>query len=121
MNQKFSNFFNPNRAKENAETLGFSPEDHTSSSQATTNQPKTVSPALHNRKIIKVKKYGNLHSNIIRILLLEDSETDADLLIRYLKKENVEKAINLSMDKYCSVTHMLNKTATITHDFEIIH
>ena len=38
-----------------------------------------------------------------------------------LKKENVEKAINLSMDKYCSVTHILNKTATITHSYEIIH
>lgn len=37
-----------------------------------------------------------------------------------LKKENVERAINLSMEKYCSVTHMLNKTAVITHDFEII-
>ena len=36
-----------------------------------------------------------------------------------LKKENVEKAINLSMDKYCSVTHMLNSTATIRHSFEI--
>lgn len=38
-----------------------------------------------------------------------------------LKKENVEKAINLSMDKYCSVTHMLNSTATITHSYEIIN
>ena len=37
-----------------------------------------------------------------------------------LQKENVEKAINLSMDKYCSVTHMLNSTATITHSFEIV-
>lgn len=37
-----------------------------------------------------------------------------------IKKENVEKAINLSMEKYCSVTHMLNKTATITHDFKIL-
>ncbi|HUM51660.1 MAG TPA: OsmC family protein [Chitinophagales bacterium] len=37
-----------------------------------------------------------------------------------LKKENVKKAINLSMDKYCSVTHMLNSTATITHSYEII-
>ena len=34
-----------------------------------------------------------------------------------LKKENVEKAIALSMDKYCSVTHMLNKTANITHSY----
>ncbi len=38
-----------------------------------------------------------------------------------LKKENVERAIQLSMDKYCSVTHILNKTATITHSFEIIN
>lgn len=37
-----------------------------------------------------------------------------------LKKENVEKAIALSMDKYCSVSHMLNKTATITHSYEIL-
>lgn len=37
-----------------------------------------------------------------------------------IRKESVEKAINLSMEKYCSVTHMLNKTAVITHDFEII-
>ncbi|HNE50370.1 MAG TPA: OsmC family protein [Chitinophagales bacterium] len=37
-----------------------------------------------------------------------------------LKKENVEKAIALSMDKYCSVTHMLNKTAVITHSYELI-
>ena len=32
----------------------------------------------------------------------------------------VEKAINLSMDKYCSVTKTLEKTATITHSYEII-
>jgi putative redox protein len=38
-----------------------------------------------------------------------------------LKKENVEKAIALSMDKYCSVTHMLNKTADITHSYEILN
>lgn len=36
------------------------------------------------------------------------------------KKENVEKAIQLSMDKYCSVTHMLNSTADITHSFELV-
>jgi putative redox protein len=32
----------------------------------------------------------------------------------------VERAVNLSADKYCSVSHMLNKTAEITHDFEIV-
>ncbi len=32
----------------------------------------------------------------------------------------VERAIALSVEKYCSATMMLEKTATITHDFEII-
>lgn len=31
----------------------------------------------------------------------------------------VEKAINLSAEKYCSASIMLGKTAEITHDFEI--
>lgn len=38
-----------------------------------------------------------------------------------LGEKNVERAIQLSMDKYCSVTHMLNKTAEITHSYEIHH
>ncbi|MCB9034483.1 MAG: OsmC family protein [Chitinophagales bacterium] len=37
-----------------------------------------------------------------------------------LDAAKVEKAINYSMDKYCSVTHMLNKVAAITHSYEII-
>lgn len=37
-----------------------------------------------------------------------------------LDSDKVEKAINLSMDKYCSVTHMLNKAANITHSYEIL-
>ena len=32
----------------------------------------------------------------------------------------VEKAVNLSADKYCSASKMLGKTAEITHDFEIV-
>jgi putative redox protein len=38
---------------------------------------------------------------------------------RNLKKEQVERAIHLSAEKYCSASIMLGKTATITHDFEI--
>lgn len=38
---------------------------------------------------------------------------------RSLKREAVERAVNLSADKYCSATRMLNETADITHDFEI--
>ncbi len=37
-----------------------------------------------------------------------------------LRIENVERAIQLSMDKYCSVSKMLEKTAEITHSYEIV-
>lgn len=37
-----------------------------------------------------------------------------------LKKEQVERAIKLSADKYCSASIMLGKTAAMTHDFEIV-
>jgi len=39
---------------------------------------------------------------------------------KQLKREIVERAIALSKDKYCSASIMMAKTATITHDFEII-
>jgi putative redox protein len=38
---------------------------------------------------------------------------------RGLKREAVQRAIDLSAEKYCSATVMLSKTAKITHDFEI--
>ncbi|WP_341206180.1 OsmC family protein [uncultured Psychrosphaera sp.] len=34
-------------------------------------------------------------------------------------EKHVERAVNLSADKYCSVAKMLEKAATITHSFEI--
>jgi len=37
-----------------------------------------------------------------------------------LNPQKVEKAISLSADKYCSASIMMAKTATVTHDFEII-
>ncbi|MEZ5828616.1 MAG: OsmC family protein [Hyphomicrobiales bacterium] len=39
---------------------------------------------------------------------------------RGLSYSKVERAINLSAEKYCSASAMLAKTATITHDFEVI-
>lgn len=39
---------------------------------------------------------------------------------RNLKPDAVARAIDLSKDKYCSASIMLGKTASITHDFEII-
>jgi hypothetical protein len=32
----------------------------------------------------------------------------------------VERAIALSVEKYCSASAMIAKTATITHDFELV-
>ncbi len=37
-----------------------------------------------------------------------------------LKTSLVESAIKLSHNKYCSATAMLGKTASITHDYEIV-
>jgi len=37
-----------------------------------------------------------------------------------IKPANVERAIQLSAEKYCSASIMLGKTAEITHDFRIV-
>jgi putative redox protein len=37
-----------------------------------------------------------------------------------LKPDTVQRAIDLSAEKYCSASIMLGKTAEITHDFEIV-
>ncbi|MEN3351937.1 MAG: putative redox protein [Betaproteobacteria bacterium] len=36
-----------------------------------------------------------------------------------LKAQQVERAVHLSAEKYCSASIMLGKTAVISHDFEI--
>ena len=37
-----------------------------------------------------------------------------------LDDSKVKKAVDLSADKYCSASQMLNKVAELTHDYEII-
>lgn len=39
---------------------------------------------------------------------------------RGIDPQKVERAISLSIEKYCSASAMLAKTATLTHDFEVI-
>ena len=39
---------------------------------------------------------------------------------RGLAAEKVERAISLSVQKYCSASAMIAKAATITHDFEVV-
>jgi putative redox protein len=40
---------------------------------------------------------------------------------RDVKGKNVDRAIKLSAEKYCSASIMLGATAKITHDFELIN
>ncbi len=37
-----------------------------------------------------------------------------------LKKEQVERAIHLSAEKYCSASIMLGRVAKVTHDYEMV-
>jgi len=39
---------------------------------------------------------------------------------RALADAKVKRAIDLSVEKYCSATAMLSKTATVTHDYEVV-
>jgi len=39
---------------------------------------------------------------------------------RDLSESQVQRAVNLSMEKYCSVTKMLEKTVTISHEIRIV-
>ena len=38
-----------------------------------------------------------------------------------VKAESVQRAVELSAEKYCSVSMMLNKTAELTHDYEVVN
>lgn len=38
---------------------------------------------------------------------------------RNISEKHVERAVNLSADKYCSVSIMLGKAVAVTHDYEI--
>ncbi len=40
---------------------------------------------------------------------------------RDLSQSRVARAIELSVDKYCSAAAMLAKTARVTHDFEVVN
>ena len=56
----------------------------------------------------------------------EDPKVFTDIHLHFivtgksLNAQQVERAINLSAEKYCSASIMLRSTVNITHDFEII-
>ena len=39
---------------------------------------------------------------------------------RALSHDKVRRAIDLSIDKYCSASAMMARTAKLTHDFEVV-
>ncbi|TIP51694.1 MAG: osmotically inducible protein C, partial [Mesorhizobium sp.] len=39
---------------------------------------------------------------------------------RAVSHDKVKRAIDLSIEKYCSASAMMAKTARITHDFEVV-
>ncbi len=81
--------------------------------------------------IISILKKQKQELKDIKIVITGDREKDAVpslfteihahfKLYGNLDEEKVKKAVSLSVDKYCSVAKTLEKTARITHSFEII-
>ena len=70
-------------------------------------------------KDIKITMTGEREQNVEPSLY---TEVHAHFkLYGNLDRDKVEKAISLSVEKYCSVAKTLEKTAKITHSFEIIN
>lgn len=80
--------------------------------------------------VVILKKNGQPVSGCEVALQAERADTDPKVFtkIHYhftvrgkgLKRNLVEQAVRLSHQKYCSATAMLEKSAAITHDFEIV-
>ena len=64
------------------------------------------------------------------VLTSERAETDPKVFVKVhlhfivkgtgVDPKRVERAIGLSVDKYCSASAMIAKTAVVTHDFEVV-
>ena len=77
-----------------------------------------------------LKKQRQQISDCVAEIQAERADTDPKVFTKIhfhfivsgkdLTPEQVERAINLSAEKYCSASIMLGKTAAITHDFEIL-
>ena len=61
--------------------------------------------------MIEAEQYPKVFTNIHVHFILRGNQ---------LNPSNVDKAIKLSAEKYCSASIMIGKTAIITHDYEII-
>ena len=78
--------------------------------------------------ILQKKKVqiSNFEMNISADVVEEHPQVFTKINVEYvfhgkdIQEKDVERAIELSQTKYCSVTHMLNKAMEITHSFKII-
>ena len=78
--------------------------------------------------ILQKKKVqiSNFEMNITAEVAEEHPQVFTKINVEYvfhgkdIQEKDVERAIELSQTKYCSVTHMLNKAMQITHSFKII-
>jgi len=100
MNQKNKGFFNLRRTKEDPGLLDFVLDNYISLPGNPAKKTKPAAqPVLTMRNPEEVGPVKKSKSAVMRILLLEDSETDADLLIRHLKREKIEFEYTRVMDR----------------------
>lgn len=67
---------------------------------------------------IKIKLTGERQKDTIPSLF---TEVHAHfILYGKLDEKKAEKAVSLAVDKYCSVAKTLEKTAVVTHSFEVV-
>lgn len=81
--------------------------------------------------LINILKKQKQELNDIKITVTGEREKDAvpslftEVHVHFqlfgnIDRDKAEKAVNLSVEKYCSVAKTLEKTAKVTHSFEII-
>src|SRR5690349_20144591 len=90
MDKNKNNFTNLHSADENDDALDLNLINHTSLLRKSVKKAKAAALVQETRKQNELEGLEKIQSNVIRILLLEDSETDADLLIRHLRKEKID-------------------------------
>ncbi|MEW5755220.1 MAG: OsmC family protein [Pseudomonadota bacterium] len=79
--------------------------------------------------LLILKKARQAISDCVAEITAERAETEPKVFTKIhihfivtgtgLSEKHVERAVQLSAEKYCSASIMLGKTAQITHDFEI--
>lgn len=80
--------------------------------------------------IMILKKFRQQVTNCVATIEAERADTEPKIFTKIhvhfkvtgkaLKEKQVQRAIDLSAEKYCSASIMLAKSAQITHDYEII-